>query len=88
MVELKKIALGHNQYTSKHLLTVMKEGFETPDPKYINHEVCGKSGLEMASNVVSVLKSTKSLKTLVAGGCDSTASKYELITCFHEFCNH
>ena len=58
----EKIALGHNQYTSKHLLTVMKEGFESPDPKYINHEVCGKSGLEMASNVVSVLKSTKSLK--------------------------
>ena len=66
--------LGHNQYTSRHLLTSMREGFDTPNPKYLDHDECGKTGLEMASSVVSVLRSSNSLKTIRALGCDSTAS--------------
>jgi hypothetical protein len=53
---------------------MMREGFETPNPKYLNHEECGKSGLEMASVVVSELRATKSLKTVIALGFDSTSS--------------
>lgn len=52
----------------------MREGFHSPDPKYLNHEECGKSGLEMASVVVSELRATKSLKTVIALGFDSTSS--------------
>ena len=46
----------------------MKEGFETPSPKYLNHHECGKSGLEMAACVFSEITATNSSETLVALG--------------------
>ena len=64
----EKVAIGHNQCIPRHLLTLMKEGFETPNPKYIHHEECGKSGLEMAACVFSEITATNSSETLVALG--------------------
>lgn len=40
----------------------------------LDHKETGKTGLEMASGVMSVLVSTKSTKSLRAAGFDSTSS--------------
>ena len=65
----EKVATGHNQYVPRHLLTLMKEGFETPSPKYLNHDECGKTGKAMAKCVISEIDNTNSRETIVALGC-------------------
>ena len=65
----EKVLTGHNQTEPRHLLTMMKEGFNEPNPRYLNHEESGKTGVEMAGIVFQELVATDSLETLQAAGC-------------------
>ena len=67
-----KRLIGHNKYERQHHLTVIKEGFQTPDPKYIHHAEAGETGLEMAATVYDVIVKSQSKDSLVAIGSGKT----------------
>ena len=53
-------------------MTVIKEGFETPDPKYIDHKEAGETGLAMGGVVMKVIEETNSIDSLLAIGSGET----------------
>ena len=67
-----KRALGHNKFERQHFLTIIKEGFETPDPKYIDHKEAGETGLAMGGVVMKVIEETNSTDSLLAIGSGET----------------
>ena len=67
-----KRAIGNNKFERQHHLTVIKEGFQTPDPKYIHHAEAGETGLEMAATVYDVIVKSQSKDSLVAIGSGKT----------------
>ena len=67
-----KRAIGHNKFERQHFLTVIKEGFETPDPKYIDHKEAGETGLSMGGIVMDVIEATDSKDSLLAIGSGET----------------
>lgn len=80
-------AIGHNLTERVHHLTVIKEGFEQPDPKYVDHMECGETGIDMAKAVLSVVESTESQESLLAIGSDGTNSNTGHHTGALRYCN-
>ena len=67
-----KRALGHNKFERQHFLTIIKEGFEAQDPKYIDHKEAKETGLAMGGVVMKVIEETNSTDSLLAIGSGET----------------
>jgi hypothetical protein len=65
-----KVNIGHNKTVKQETTTVIKE----PKPGYLDHFHFAKKGLAIAGGMMNIILRTKSYLTLLAIGCDSTAS--------------